>query len=212
MLRECLARHGWAFEVAPLYAGQALPSDPEAFSAILSMGGPMNAFEDAQYPFLKEETAFLQRALAREVPMLGVCLGAQMIARAAGARVVDSPAKEVGWSQVELTAQGMADPLWQGLEAQIPVFQWHQDMFEIPAGAQHLARSADCPNQAFRLGNAWALQFHVEATGAMLEGWFSDNPNKSSYVGYWERNRQALEGRARRVVENFAKLVGKSGA
>ncbi len=115
------------------YAGDRLPQDFRGIDAVISMGGPMNVYEEDRYPFLKEETAFLKRAMEAEVPALGICLGAQMIAKAAGALVTKSPKKEVGWSRVTLTDRGKEDPMFKGLPAALEVLQWHGDMFQVPA-------------------------------------------------------------------------------
>ena len=139
----------------------------------LSMGGPMNVYEEERYPFLRDETRFLQSAAEHNLPVLGICLGAQMIAKAAGAAVTKNRVEEVGWSTVSLTGEGVADPLFRGLPATLPVFQWHGDTFGIPPGGALLATGEDCRNQAFRCGGSYGLQFHLEADRALLAAWFA---------------------------------------
>jgi GMP synthase-like glutamine amidotransferase len=129
---------GIEVRVARLHLGEDLPGAGE-IDAALSMGGPMNVYEEDRYPFLRDETRFLQDAAARDLPVLGICLGAQMIAKAAGAAVTKNPIDEVGWSSVRLTGEGLADPLFCGLPAVLPVFQWHGDTFAIPEGGALLA-------------------------------------------------------------------------
>jgi len=125
-----------------------------------------------KYPFLKDEDEFLKKALKEEIPILGICLGAQLLAKACGAKIKKAKQKEIGWSKVNLTDKGKQDPLFRSLPLQLNVFEWHQDSFEIPKGALHLAESQDCPNQAFRFGkNAYGLQFHIEVTPQMIESW-----------------------------------------
>lgn len=169
---ELLAAAGAQVRVVRLHQGDALPA-PGRFDAVLSMGGPMNVYEEAQYPFLRDETRFLQQAVATGVPVLGICLGAQMIAKAAGAAVTKNRVEEVGWSTVTLTAAGGDDPLFRGLPAVVPVFQWHGDTFAIPDGGVLLATGSACAHQAFRVKRSYGLQFHLEADRALLEGWFA---------------------------------------
>ena len=159
-------------QTARLYAGDPLPAGATGFDVIISMGGPMNVYEEERYPFLREETAFLQQAIPAGVPTLGICLGAQLIAKAGGAAVRKAPAREVGFGSVDLTEAGRQDALFQGLPESLPVFQWHEDTFELPPGSCLLATSPRCPHQAFRYHNAFGLQFHVEVTRNLLWKWF----------------------------------------
>jgi GMP synthase (glutamine-hydrolysing) len=194
---------------ARLYAGDRLPSDLSGFDAVVSMGGPMNVYEEDQYPFLKEETAFLKQAVEADVPALGICLGAQMIAKAAGAKVTKSPNKEIGWSQVTLTNNGQEDSALKGLPATFDVLQWHGDMFHIPENGVLLASSKDCPHQAFRYRNALGLQFHLEVTEKILWDWFGDSQEIKLYDvlnGFLEI-RENLEQNARIVYTNFLELI-----
>lgn len=145
--------------------------DPLAPDLLIVLGGPIGAYEEDRYPFVADEVAILERRLAAGKPTLGVCLGAQMMARALGARVYPGPAKEIGWKPVTLTADGTAGPL--GHLDGVPVLHWHGDTFDLPDGATLLASTAVTRNQAFSWGKAaLGLQFHVEATGTGLERWF----------------------------------------
>src|SRR4029453_7931150 len=110
ILEPFLTQRGWQLDTVPLYAGAQLPEQPQQYQAILVMGGPMGVYDEAEYPFLRAEHDFLQRAIAQEVPMLGICLGSQLLAKALGARVYRNPCKEIGWYPVDLTAAGCADP------------------------------------------------------------------------------------------------------
>jgi GMP synthase-like glutamine amidotransferase len=148
------------------------PDAPERYDAIMVFGGAMHPDQDAQHPWLSEETAFLQEVLARDVPLLGVCLGAQLVARAAGAWIGPAEASEVGWTTVEVNDGGRDDPVIGVLPDRVDAFQWHHYTFELPAGATLLAESANA-RQAYRLGeHTWAIQFHAEVTRHMLEAWF----------------------------------------
>ena len=143
----------------------------DAADLLIVLGGPIGAFDDAAYPFLRDELALIERRLAEGRPLLGICLGAQLMARALGARVTPMAAKEIGFAPVSLTEAGLRSPL-AALRHGTPVLHWHGDRFEIPLDAQRLAGSAHCAEQAFALGTqALALQFHLEADPARLESW-----------------------------------------
>jgi GMP synthase (glutamine-hydrolysing) len=186
-----------------LYDAEVLPEDPLEFDAIVSMGGPMNVYEEDEYPFLKEETLFLRRAIASGVPILGICLGAQMIAKACGSAVTRAPVSELGWARIQLTTAARTDPLFEGVSETLQVFQWHEDTFEIPAGGQRLATSQACRNQAFRYRNAYGLQFHVEVTREMLKEWFRDPDRQRPMVDSYEEHKAELSTNARTLYDNF---------
>jgi GMP synthase-like glutamine amidotransferase len=189
---------GAAMNVVHLYRGDPLPSDAGEADLVVSMGGPMNVYEDGQHPFLEGETRFLQRAMEAGVPVLGICLGAQLIARAAGGRVYRAPVGETGWGTVSLTEAGEGDPVTGVLPGTMPVLQWHEDTFDIPDGGVLLASSDACPHQAFRVGKAWGLQFHVEVQGGMLSEWFSDREERDSILQRYHELRGEFEESARR--------------
>ena len=137
---------------------------------LVVLGGPIAAFDEHAHPFLLDELALIQRQLQRRLPLLGICLGAQLIARALGADVASLGLKEIGFAPLTLTTQGRASPL--AALAQAPVLHWHGDRFEIPEGATLLAGTALCANQAFSVGeHVLALQFHLEALPQQIEHW-----------------------------------------
>jgi GMP synthase (glutamine-hydrolysing) len=139
---------------------------------LIVLGGPISAFDEARYPFLVDELQLIERSLEAGVPVLGICLGAQLLARALGARVHPGPAKEIGFAPVGLTAEGRASCLAVLENAASPVLHWHGDTFDLPAGAVRLAATALTPNQAFAAGaRTLALQFHVEAEPRQFERW-----------------------------------------
>jgi GMP synthase (glutamine-hydrolysing) len=163
---------GRGYHVAYLDIGvDQMVADPlDKADLLVVLGGPIGAYEDDLYPFLLEELAAIQRRLASRKPLLGICLGAQLIARAMGARVYPAPAKEIGWSAVTLTDAGCRGAL-AALEG-IPVLHWHGDTFDLPVGAVRLASTGICANQAFSVGRqVLAFQFHPEAAGAGFERW-----------------------------------------
>ncbi len=135
----------------------------------------MNVYEEEAYPFLKKEDVFIKEVLREEIPFLGICLGAQLLAKACGARVMKAAQKEVGWYTVDLTKQARQDRLFRRVESPLTVFQWHEDTFDIPDGGVLLGTSALVRNQAFRMGScAYGLQFHVEVSLDMVEKWMKD--------------------------------------
>ena len=147
------------------------PRRLSAYAAVMAFGGGMQADEDERYPWLSAALAALGEALEREIPVLGVCLGGQMLARAAGGAVHPAPRAERGWSSVELTEAAAQDPLLAGHRSTLEVFQWHSYAFELPSGAVALARSPVCL-QAFRAGErAWGLQWHPEVTAETALAW-----------------------------------------
>jgi GMP synthase (glutamine-hydrolysing) len=167
---EVLERRG--YDIVYCDAGVDACPAPAADQAdlLVVLGGPIGAYEDDLYPFLNDELALIQHRLAQRRPVLGVCLGAQLMARALGARVYPGPAKEIGWSVLTLTDAGLHHGL-QPLEG-VAVLHWHGDTFDLPAGAVRLASTPICANQAFALGDhALAFQFHPEATSDGFERW-----------------------------------------
>ncbi len=148
-------------------------------AGLIVLGGEMNADEVDRHPFLGRERALLRDAVDRDVPVLGICLGAQLLARALGAAVPRSPTPELGFHPVMLTDEGMRDPLTGAFEKVPRVFQWHVDTFDLPEGAVLLSRSEGVPHQAFRVGRSgYAVQFHFEVEemgiGAWCENWADD--------------------------------------
>ena len=154
--------------------GTRPPLPLECYDAVLVLGGSMHADQDASHPWLRDELVLLQDLIGRGVPTLGICLGAQLLARAGGGWVAPLPEPEIGWHEVELNDAGAADPVLGALPRRFDAMQWHHYTYGVPDGAVELARSA-AATQAFRLGDAcWAVQFHPEVTASQLEGWIAD--------------------------------------
>ena len=151
-----------------------LPEDPADFDAIMVFGGAVHPDQDAEHPWLAEESAFIAEALASGTPLLGVCLGAQLIARATGSWIGPGEIGEVGWHDVGLTQAGIADPVvGKAFPAHFQAFQWHYYTWELPVGAELLATNG-AARQAYRLGETtWAVQFHPEVNETMLDHWFT---------------------------------------
>jgi GMP synthase (glutamine-hydrolysing) len=170
LITEVAAAHGLDLVVHRLDRGEPLPVAGEV-AGLVVMGGPMGAHDDADHPWLAAERDLLATAVGRGVPVLGVCLGAQLLAAALGARVVPGPAPEIGLGTVTLTDDGLADPVLGPAGPDLPVLHWHGDTFDLPDGAVLLASSDRYRHQAFRLGTrAYGLQFHVEIGTAEAEG------------------------------------------
>ena len=153
---------------------QARP--PAGADAAIVLGGAMHPDQEERHGWLRPELRWLERQLERGTPLLGVCLGSQLIARAAGARVFRASEPEVGWLPVERTAAGEDDAVIAALPARFDAFQWHHYTHELPADAVELARSPVCL-QAYRLGHAWGVQFHPEVRAAQVEEWLADDPD-----------------------------------
>lgn len=149
---------------------------PTAHDALIIMGGPMSANDPL--PGLADELKIIERALEAGIPILGVCLGSQLIAKALGARVYRNPQLEIGWEPVHFTAAGQADPLFGGMESPTTFFHWHGETFDLPDGAKWLAWSDKCRHQAFRYReNVYGLQFHPEITSEMIADWCTQPVN-----------------------------------
>jgi GMP synthase-like glutamine amidotransferase len=163
-------------DYADLYLDPPVRPDPAGYDALIVLGGPMSANDDL--PFLHEEVEIVAQAIARQQSVLGICLGAQLLARALGATVRRNAAPETGWFPVQLTEAGREDPLLGQLSNPFEVFHWHNDTFDLPPGATHLASSEGCRNQAFRVGKLlYGFQFHPEVTPEMIADWCIQDVN-----------------------------------
>jgi GMP synthase-like glutamine amidotransferase len=206
-----------AFDQVKLYAGDPIP-DPLSYHALLVMGGPMSVYDEVEYPFFAEENELIKRAVTGGLPFLGICLGGQLLAKALDAPVTVNAVKEIGFGRIFLTEEGKRDRLFRGLGNPLPVFQWHGDTFAIPRRARHLAASDTCAHQAFRYGGrAYALQFHLEVTPAMLREWADIYQEELEALGPGVREGvlphdldskcSLLRAEAVRLFENFLLLV-----
>ncbi len=164
------ACQGLAVHTVKPLTGQPLPDHDEVAGAVV-MGGPMNVDETDRHPELGAEREWLAGAVRRDMPVLGICLGAQLLARALGGEVRPGKVPELGYASVEVLDPN--DPVLGALSPTTTVLHWHNDVFDLPDGAQHLGRSAQTEVQAFRHGNAWGILFHPEADFALLEAWLA---------------------------------------
>jgi GMP synthase (glutamine-hydrolysing) len=214
LIGEMFDSEGWRLKVVELWRGDALPATFEGVDGVIVLGGPMNVYEEARHPFLKQEDRLITRALIEEVPLLGICLGAQLLSKACSGTVTKAPRKEVGWYHVKLTDEGRKDRLFEGMAETINVFQWHEDTFEVPQGGVLLATGKTCRNQAFRMGNyAYGLQFHLEAAPETVEGWMKGEAGKidvKKILSDAKRLKESVERQATQLVHNFKHLVESS--
>ena len=161
---------GHALSATRFFAGESLP-DLRQVDMLVIMGGPMSVNDEAHYPWLAGEKSFIRSAVESGKSVLGICLGAQLLASALGARVYANPQKEIGWFPVKLTKSGVKSRVFAGFPAEFTTFQWHGDTFDLPQGAQLLASSDVCRNQAFQYGeHAFGMQFHLEVSPQGVQG------------------------------------------
>lgn len=191
----------------------------DGYAGLVVMGGPMGINDTERFPHLQKVEQLCADAIERAVPLAGVCLGAQIMAKTLGSEVRANPVREVGWYDLEITEAAREDPLFSGLQAREVVLQWHGDTFDLPEDAVLLASSPDCSNQAFRHGeNAYAIQFHLEVMQPMIEEWV----RRDAARGWLNREGRISAGRiladtrthmarsmelGRRVYSRFAQLI-----
>ncbi|MFY3741389.1 MAG: GMP synthase-like glutamine amidotransferase [Candidatus Nitrosomirales archaeon] len=191
-----------------------LPNTIDGYNALIILGGPASVYENHQY--LKDEQKLIQDAMAGKIPTLGICLGSQLLAKAAGAKVYKGSRKEIGWYPVEITTDGMND-MFKGLKNNITVFQWHGDTYDLPKNAVTLARSELYPVQAFKIGNAVGVQFHLEVSKDMVMDWINqykselesvhDYISVDDIIAGLDTNVNALNEYTRVLYLNFKKLI-----
>lgn len=220
---EVMRERGVEQVAVELDEGEALP-DWREFDAVLAMGGPMGAGDDAEHPWLAAERRLVREAVESGKAFLGVCLGVQLLAAALGARVYADEVPEVGLLEVELTAEGRDDPLFAGLD-QLPVtLQWHGDTFDLPDGAVRLARSPMAENQAFRVRErAYGIQFHLEVTGEMAAEWGEvpayqrslavalGEERGAAFIAEAQRRAEEMHPAAKRLFTNWLELAENGG-
>lgn len=202
-----IAEAGLAIRYLDVGVDSLGPVDPRAPALLVVLGGPIGAYEDAAYPFLGDETALIRQRLEADLPTLGICLGAQLMARALGSRVYPGPAKEIGFAPVTLSEAGAQSCLAALTGA--PVLHWHGDTFDLPAGAVRLASTEICANQAFARGpNILGLQFHPEVGAQGFERWLIGHALELAQAGIdvadlrdtHQRLANGLETRARACI------------
>ncbi len=216
-LGDFLREKGFTARTIALYNGEPLPKDFDEMQGVVILGGPMNVYEEKRYPFLKQEDVFIRELIRRDIPTLGLCLGAQLIAKAAGARVSRAPVKELGFRTLSLTEEGKKDVLFSGLaDRELSFFQWHEDTFDVPAGGELLLKGSECCNQAFRLGRKiYGLQCHMEIGQATALEWANRyiidpagrQQMRNQIIKDFASNQERLCSVAERTYNNFLKLL-----
>jgi GMP synthase (glutamine-hydrolysing) len=170
IIEEALEAGRIGVEYVHMFAGEAVPGDMTGAAGLVVMGGPMGVYEQAEFPFLSQEIRLIEAALKAEKPVLGVCLGSQLLASVLGAEVKKGDHKEIGWFPVALTEAASTDRLFSEVERSFWAYHWHGDVFDLPGGAVSLASSAQTQCQAFVYGvRAYGLLFHLEATHKIVE-------------------------------------------
>jgi GMP synthase (glutamine-hydrolysing) len=217
-LENVLSETGLDFHYVDVFESATDGFDLSGASGLVVLGGPMNVDETDRYPRLAQEVEWIKQALAAGLPTLGICLGAQLLAKALGAKVYPNPVKEIGWYRVTLTPHADRDTLFEGCGRTVSVFHWHGDTFDLPLGTIRLAENPLCRNQAFRYGrSAYGLQFHIEMNATMIESWLGQPTACSELAGldYIEPQRirdqtptelPILEALADKVLGRFARL------
>jgi len=199
-IEDFLKENGMPYSIVDL-SMKGEVKNTSSFTHLVMMGGPMAVYEMDRYDFLKTGARLLEEFIKKEKGVLGVCLGAQMVAHVLGGRVYPGGEKEIGWYKVDVTDEGAEDSVFKSLlingGKKAHVFQWHGDTFDLPQGAVRLASSPLYPNQAFRWGkNAYALQFHIEVTPEIIEDWFRDDPRREEMAGH---SKEIYAGYSRRA-------------
>ena len=218
MLEKVLVETGLDHHYVDLFHDGEARLDVKAAPGLVILGGPMNVDETDKYPYLAQEIEWIKQALAAGLPILGICLGSQLLAKALGARVYPNHVKEIGWYAVDLMPAADRDSLFDACGQRVTVFQWHGDTFDLPPNAVRLASSPLCRNQAFRYGrHAYGIQFHIEMTPELIDSWLTESGNCGELAGLDYIDPQAirkatpielpvLEALADKVLGRFAHL------
>jgi GMP synthase-like glutamine amidotransferase len=211
-IEDFLRKEEIKFAIVELGSGE-IPLPLEDFDTLVIMGGPLGVYEMDRYPHLRIESRLIREAINRGMKILGVCLGAQMVAYCLGSEVYRGPQEEIGWHSIELTGDSLKDPLMRKLAThprvgdfwrKFKVFHWHGDTFDLPVGAVLLARSDLYKNQAFRYeNNIYGFQFHIEVTKDMLREWFKDMPELKSIIKNTTDIYDEYVGRAKNFYKAF---------
>jgi GMP synthase (glutamine-hydrolysing) len=216
-LQPALEKAGAEIDIRSAHLGAALPDDDGTHDALIILGGGQTALDDTGSSWLPQVVRLVRRFGDTGKPVLGICLGAQLVARAYGASNIIGRPLEFGWHEIRLTGEGRSDPVVSAPGDATPVFHWHEDTFTLPPGALHLARSDLTEIQAFRLGrNVYGMQFHFEADRALVARWSEDfaeeiAANTPDWPGRRDadaaRHGKAADAAGRRIAEAWVRLI-----
>ena len=185
LFAEVLEKQRASYRTVRLFHGETPTDDWQDIRALIILGGSMRGSDEEKYPFLRWEKRIIRAAIDEAIPILGVGLGAELLATVLGAAVYHGPVKEIGWYSISLSPDGQADRFLGYLSESATVFQWHGGGFDLPRGAVRLASSINYNNQAFRVGkNIYGLQFHLEVTARMIERWVYERGKDSALAPY----------------------------
>ncbi len=217
LIADCLLEAGHTLEIIHIHNGNAVPDILGGYAGLIVMGGPMSA-NDKKLPFIANEIRLLKDAVAQDFPVLGICLGAQLLAKAAGAEIAPSPRRELGWYPLLATLDGKADALFSSLSTEgLAVFQWHGETFSLPREARLLASCPEVPHQAFRLGTCqYGLQFHIEVDEAIIGLWVAASDGERKFLGTsgitkleatTPKRLDAMHAFCRRMMQSWLALI-----
>jgi GMP synthase (glutamine-hydrolysing) len=211
-LNPLLKRAG--FRIRYVNFGRHPDAEPslERYYGLVVLGGPMSVNDEHRRPHLKTEMKLIEQALQKRIPVLGICLGAQLIAKVLGARVYPNDEKEIGWYDVHATEESKQDPVLGRFRATEKIFQWHGDTFENPAGAAHLAASNLCASQAFRYEpNVYGLQFHLEVDEAMIQRWLTVGENAKEIAALGGKiDPETIRAETRNHIQRLSRLSAQA--
>lgn len=184
LIEEAVVAAGMTARTVRVFAAEPVPTDATGFRGLVVMGGPMGVADVGRLPHLRAEMTLIESALKHDIPVMGVCLGSQLLAAVLGSRVTPGPAKEIGWHPVTLLDGGQRDRLLTAAPPRFNAFHWHGDVFDLPPGAVALARSERTPLQAFRYGErAYGFLFHLEVTEAIVGQMVGAFPDELAEAG-----------------------------
>ena len=210
IIGKALRQKGIAVDFLRIFKGDRIPKSINGYDGLIILGGPMGVYEEDVYPFIKEEITLIKSAIKNNTPILGICLGTQLLAKAAGADVYKGKKKEIGWYKVELTDEGAKDQLFIGLPDEFTVFQWHGDTFDIPENSKCLASSELFPHQIIKVGkNAYGLQFHLEVTAEMVKEWIDINDKELASVKSYIHPKNILKDTSKHIetIHRYGEIV-----
>lgn len=211
---------GSSVEYVDLFRGEPLPRRVDGYDGVVVLGGPMGVYEEDRYSFISPELRLIEDALKKRVPFLGICLGSQLLAKAAGSRVYKGGAKEIGWHGVELSEDADGDRLFLGFPERFRAFHWHGDTFDVPKEALLLASSELFHNQVIKVGPAaYGIQFHLEVTERMIREWVEVNAEElaslkgkvdpGAIIGETPSNIEGLNRLGTMLGARFSRMIEK---